>query len=75
MKDLGRHENVKYVEWAWHLLLIQYDCQLDSSGAKAVGGLWIEWQLLPRSSGKNNGSPASLWYTILPRLQDSKCAL
>ena len=65
----------KGVWWVWYLLIVKDDSQLDSSGAEAVGGLWIEWQLLSRSSSKDDGSSSGLRNTILPGLQDPKCAL
>ena len=60
---------------ACHLLLVQDDSQLDSSGAEAVGGLWIEWQLLSRSGGQHNGPPPGLRHSVLPGLQHSKRTL
>ena len=60
---------------AWHLLLVQDDSQLDPSGAEAMGGLWIEWESLPRSCRQQDGSPPGLRDSVLSCLEHSKCTL
>ena len=58
-----------------YLLLVQDDGELDTSRTEAVGGLWVEWEDLSRSSCQEYRPSSGLGYPVLTGLEYSKCTL